>query len=195
MVPADLPKLRELFESSFGHRRDEAYDTWRFLQTPGGLAPTVVAIDGDRFAGSYTVSPTTLDIGGERVRGAQSLDTMTHPDFRGRGLFTQLALACFERLAADGYEVLYGFPNPMSYPGFIRKLNWDHVGDVPFWARPILPFEGQPAPLPTLGDCGARSVRHHARRPGSEARETARSKHRRAHLLAYGLQRSLPDRP
>src|SRR5262245_58563248 len=146
MVPADLPKLRQLFESSFGHRRDEAYDQWRYLRTPDGPAPTVVAVEDSRFAGSYTVSPTVLEIGGERVRGAQSLDTMTHPDFRGRGLFTKLALACFERLAADGYEVLYGFPNPMSFPGFVRRLNWDHVTDVPYWARPILPLEGKPEP-------------------------------------------------
>jgi GNAT superfamily N-acetyltransferase len=150
MVRADLPKLRDLFEASFGQRRDGAYDEWRFLGTPDGPAPTMVAEDGDRFAGSYTVSPTTLDIGGERVRGAQSMDTMTHPDYRGQGLFTRLALACFDRLREEGYEVLYGFPNESSYPGFIRRLQWEHVTDVPYWSRPITPLEGRPAPLPAL---------------------------------------------
>jgi GNAT superfamily N-acetyltransferase len=150
MVAADLPKLRDLFEASFGQRREEAYDAWRFLGTPDGPAPTIVAEDGERFAGSYTVSPTWLDIGGERIRGAQSMDTMTHPDYRGQGLFSRLALACFDRLREDGYEVLYGFPNESSYPGFIRRLQWDHVADVPYWSRPITPLEGRPAPLPAL---------------------------------------------
>lgn len=169
MVATDLPKLRDLFESSFGYRRDEAYDVWRFLETPCGPAPTIVAEDGDRLAGSYTVSPTRLDIGGERVQGAQSLDTMTHPDYRGRGLFTRLASACFDRLTRDGYEVLYGFPNEASYPGFIRRLQWDHVSDISYWARPITPLEGKPAPLPMLSRL-ATSVVFRAPRNGQDVR-------------------------
>ena len=44
------------------------------------------------------------------------MDTMTHPDYQGQGVFTKLAKACYDITAIDGYRVLYGFPNPYSYP-------------------------------------------------------------------------------
>jgi GNAT superfamily N-acetyltransferase len=158
LTAADLPRLRDLFAASFGMNRSHDYDRWRFLDTPFGLAPTVVADDGEKLAGSYTIWPTMLNIGGEIVRGGQSMDTMTHPDYRGKGLFTRLAIACFDQLREEGYEALYGFPNENSYPGFIKRLNWDHVGDVPHWNRPITPLEDKPAPLPALSRIGTRVV-------------------------------------
>jgi GNAT superfamily N-acetyltransferase len=158
LVAADLPRLRELFAVSFGQNRAQAYDSWRFIDTPYGLAPTIVADDGEKLAGSYTIWPTMLNIGGEIVRGGQSMDTMTHPDYRGKGLFTKLAVACFDQLAKDGYEALYGFPNANSYPGFIKRLNWDHVGDVPHWSRLITPLADKPAPLAALSRVGTRLV-------------------------------------
>jgi hypothetical protein len=95
----------------------------------------MLAIDAGRIVGQYVVMPTRLRVGGERVEGAQSLDTMVHPDYRGQGMFVKLANACYELAASRGVEVLYGFPNVNSYPGFVRQLNWDHTGDIPRWVR------------------------------------------------------------
>jgi GNAT superfamily N-acetyltransferase len=67
------------------------------------------------------------------------MDTMTHPDFRGRGVFVALARACIEIAAARGIRVLYGFPNDQSYPGFVRRLEWGDTGGIPHWIRPIRP--------------------------------------------------------
>jgi hypothetical protein len=148
---ADLPQLRALFGASFGHVRAEAYDRWRFFETPYGPAPTIVADRDGALIASYTVWPNRLNVGGEVVRGAISMDTMTHPAHRGGGLFLKLAQACYAQLAKDGYEILYGFPNTNSYPGFIRRLNWDHVTDVAFYRRWINRYARKPAPLPAVG--------------------------------------------
>lgn len=136
-TPADLPALRDLWVAVNGAPRGEDYDRWRFLDTPLGPMWTVLAMDGERCAGSYTLAPTRMNVGGEALLGAQSLDTMTHPDFRGQGLFTKLADLCYRRAAADGCELIYGFPNENSYPGFVRRLNFHHVGEVGRWTRPL----------------------------------------------------------
>jgi hypothetical protein len=154
----DLTQLRALFAICFGHSRPEPYDRWRLFATPFGPAPTIVAELNGELIAAYTVWPTMLNIGGEVVRGAISMDTMTHPDHRGGGLFVKLALACFEELEKNGYEVLYGFPNTNSYPGFIRRLNWDHVTDVPFFRRWINRYRGRRAPLPLLGSAMAKRL-------------------------------------
>lgn len=137
--PDDFGAIRELYRATWGYNRPEAFDRWRYLSPPDGICPMALAVDGGRLAGAYIMWPAKLRVGRETVLGAQSMDTMTHPDYRGQGVFTDLALACFDIAAARGFEVLYGFPNTSSYPGFVRRLNWDHTGNMTHWVRPLRP--------------------------------------------------------
>ncbi|MCZ6774722.1 MAG: GNAT family N-acetyltransferase [Proteobacteria bacterium] len=135
----DLDAIRELHVAVGYDERNHTYDHWRFFGGPYGICPSILAMDEDRAAALYTVWPVKLKLGNDILLGGQSMDTMTHPDYRGRGLFVKLAGACYELCAARGYAALYGFPNSNSYPGFIRRLNWDHTGDIVHWVRPIRP--------------------------------------------------------
>lgn len=144
---ADLPALGVLFSESFGFGRDPEHAAWKFFDNPVGRPLLVVAESGERLVGQYALWPVALRVGGEVVLGAQSLDTMTHPEFRGQGMFPRLAAACYEMAAEQGIRVLYGFPNANSYSGFVRKLNWDHTGDVPFFVRPLRPSVHPRIPL------------------------------------------------
>jgi GNAT superfamily N-acetyltransferase len=132
-----------------GGRRPFIHDQWKFGRNPAGSALGMVAVDGNRIVGQYVLLPVELRLGREVVLGAQSVDTMTHPDYQGKGVFTTLANACMKLAEDHGVEVLYGFPNPNSYPGFVRKLNWDHTGDIQSWVRLIRP-SGQPR-IPRIG--------------------------------------------
>jgi GNAT superfamily N-acetyltransferase len=135
--PGDAGRIAELFETVFGLSRSVAHTTWKFDQNPAGAPVVVVAEDGDRIVGQYALWPTPLRLGGTSVLGAQSLETMTHPDYRGQGMFTVLANESFIAAADRGVEVLYGFPNSNSFHGFVRRLNWDHTGDVGLWVHPL----------------------------------------------------------
>jgi GNAT superfamily N-acetyltransferase len=159
-TPDDLGPLRRLYAAVWGYNRPEGFDRWRYLTPPSGICPVALAVDGDRLAGAYTLWPTPLRIAGEKVLGAQSMDTMTHPDYQGRGVFTTLANACYEIAAARGYMAMYGFPNPLSYPGFVRKLGWSHTGDIMHWIRPIKPSHHPKIPtiLGPIADLGAAAL-------------------------------------
>ncbi len=134
---SDAPGIAECYCAVMGSSRPNAHDTWKFWGNAFTPPLVMVAEDGDRIVGQYALWPTPLVIGGVSVLGAQSLDTMTHPDYQGQGMFTTLARACYALAADHGVELLYGFPNDNSYPGFIRRLNWDHTGDVDAWSRPL----------------------------------------------------------
>tara|TARA_Y100001960_G_C14743441_1_gene864316 strand:- start:1256 stop:2329 length:1074 start_codon:yes stop_codon:yes gene_type:complete len=144
----DIDRFRELYKAVWGFNRPLGFDKWRLFDTPHGTCPTAVAMDGDRFAGLYTLWPISLYLAGTEVLGGQSMDTMTHPDHQGRGLFTKLALASYEIAASRGVKALYGFPNPNSYPGFVNKLNWDHTGDITHYIR-LLRISNHPR-VPTV---------------------------------------------
>jgi GNAT superfamily N-acetyltransferase len=139
MEAGDLDLIRALYATVWGYNRPRDYDQWRYFTAPDGMCPAMLAMDGGRAAGFYTAWPVKLLLGAEVVVGIQSMDTMTHPDYQGQGMFVNLASACYELAASRGMEVIYGFPNPLSYPGFVRRLNLDHSGDIAHWIRPIRP--------------------------------------------------------
>lgn len=81
-------------------------------------------------AAYYAVYPCFLTNGKDRFLAAQSGDTMTHPNHRGQGLFVRLAQKTYELCKESNVRCVFGFPNENSYPGFVRKLNWQHVDDM-----------------------------------------------------------------
>ncbi len=75
----------------------------------------------------YGVVPTLVSVTKKKVLAAQSCDTMTHPNYRNKGLFTDLAKRTFELAKQQGIHFIFGFPNQNSYPGFIQKLGFTHT--------------------------------------------------------------------
>jgi Acetyltransferase (GNAT) domain len=133
----DTETITAIYSLCFGIKPSEKYIRWRYLETLAGVSPTMLAFDKEICVGSYGVWPTKLLLDGKQILGAQAIDSMTHPQYRGRGIFVEVAERCYRVLNQHGYQVLYGFPNDSAYPGRIRRLNWDHVSDIHHWVRPI----------------------------------------------------------
>jgi len=137
ITAANVDAVAALYFLCFGVRPSAAYIRWRYLDTPTGLTPTMLAFDQANCVGCYALWPTGLLLDGRQVSGGQAIDSMTHPDLRGRGLFVEVAERCYDNLRKLGYQVLYGFPNDNAYSVRVRRLNWDHVIDIYHWARPL----------------------------------------------------------
>ena len=135
----DIQKIRTLFYEVWGYNRPEAYDVWRYFGGSRNMCPVTLAMDGEKVVGSYSLWPTLIKVGETVISGGQSMDTMTHPDYQGQGIFIKLAEACYELAISQGIKLIYGFPNPLSYPGFTKRLGWTHVGDMTHWVRLIKP--------------------------------------------------------
>jgi hypothetical protein len=78
----------------------------------------------------YGIFPINAQINGKEILVAQSGDTMTHPNHRGKGLFITLAKMTYELAKKEDVEFVFGFPNDNSSPGFFKKLNWVHYANV-----------------------------------------------------------------
>lgn len=76
----------------------------------------------------YGVIPCFFQLNGKKVIAAQSADTMTHPQHRKKGLFQNLALKTYALAAEQRIQLVFGFPNQDSYPGFM-KLKWQFLPD------------------------------------------------------------------
>lgn len=121
----NIKELSEIYELCFGVKHSESYFKWKYLDNPSGQAVAYVAMHGNRIAAFYGMIPETYVIGEKTEVIYQSMDTMTHPAYRRKGLFTILANKTYEHIKEkEGKLNIVGFPSESSHPGFIKKLNW-----------------------------------------------------------------------
>ena len=86
--------------------------------------------DRDEPCAFYGVIPALAKINNRPLVIAQSADTITHPDHQRKGLFVRLAKKTYELAADEGIQFLFGVPNMLSYPGFMKKLEWTDKGNL-----------------------------------------------------------------
>jgi N-acetylglutamate synthase-like GNAT family acetyltransferase len=110
---------------------------WMYKNNPAGSGRIWLAEDKDRIVGQYAVIPVLIKLVSKTIIGALSLATMTHPAYRHQGLFETLAKKTYAEVARDGIHIVYGFPNELSYPGFIKKLNWFDITTMQSMFRPL----------------------------------------------------------
>lgn len=140
--------LREVFASD---KFSEAAVAWRYRDNPAGVVIGTDAWDGERLAAHYVTCPLEAVVEGRVVKGLLSLNTATHPDYQGRGLFTQLAESAYAQGAAAGYEFVIGVANANSTPGFLKRLAFQHVARLQAGVLGRLPSRLGVAPVQFAG--------------------------------------------
>ena len=138
-TPADLPAIVQLLERSFGKPRSAELFRWKHQQNPFGASPCLLAeVDG---------SPVCLRAflrwrwlaNGREVPAMRAVDTATHPEWRRRGLFSQLTRQLVEEVRMEGVAFVFNTPGRASLPGYLQ-LGWRKVGRLPLLVRPLRPL-------------------------------------------------------
>jgi hypothetical protein len=84
--------------------------------------------------GFYGVQPCFIQLGSKIYLAAQSGDTMTHPQFRFKGLFVDLSRQTFALCKQEELSFLFGFPNQNSYHGAVKHLGWQMIDTMQCYA-------------------------------------------------------------
>jgi GNAT superfamily N-acetyltransferase len=152
----DLPRVLDLLDASLGGgpagRRPPELFRWKHLESPFGPSFMLVAEQGEQLVGLRAFMRWRFVAGGLTVRAARAVDTATHPDHQGKGIFTRLTRAALE--AVDGeVDLVFNTPNAKSGPGYL-KMGWSEAGRVPVLVRPRRPLRllGRLRPGATLSD-------------------------------------------
>lgn len=112
------------------HRFDPSYLHWQYVENPDGEVVGFDALSGDELAAHYVTIPVSAVYKGEMIKGVLSLNTATHPNHQGKGLFTRLASQTYDLAQSLGYKFVIGVANQNSTPGFLRKLGFDLVSPL-----------------------------------------------------------------
>lgn len=141
----DLPAVLELLQASLGWVPDDTYArffAWKHHESPFGRSPAWVAVDpaaDDRIVGLRTFSRWQFARGDTLVPAARAVDTATHPDYQGRGIFSLLTRRALDELRAGGVAFVFNTPNDRSRPGYF-KMGWQLVQRLPVAATPRSPL-------------------------------------------------------
>lgn len=150
----DEPEVLELLIGSLGEgpagERSPAYLRWKHLRNPFGRSFMIVAESEGRIIGFRALMRWRFRVGDRTIEAVRPVDTVTHPDHRGRGVFSMLTRTALDSLR-DEVDLVFNTPNQNSLPGYL-KMGWQVVGDVPIWVRVCHPVRFAASKLKRGGD-------------------------------------------
>ena len=133
----DLPAVLGLLDAAMGWVPDDVHESffrWKHLESPFGASPAWVMTDGDRIVGFRSFMRWEIERRGATERAVRAVDTATHPEYQGRGIFSRLTLHALEELRDEGVGFVFNTPNDSSRPGYL-KMGWELVGRPPVLVR------------------------------------------------------------
>lgn len=139
----NFSRLIDLTKTTYANREicESGYLGWEYVLNPGGEALIQIAEDEKKVASQYVLLPHDYVLNGRRYRGSISVNTLTDPDYRGKGLFSKLAEKTFGRCTNENIRFTIGIPNHSSYPIFKSKLGFETLGTLPLLIRPLKPIK------------------------------------------------------
>lgn len=133
----DEYQILNLFREVFNEEESLDFWKWKFMQCPFGKGIIKLLFDGETLIGNYAAIPMNVVIRNIIIRAIWSVDTMTHSDYRGQGVFPYLAKRFYKECERRGFRFVYGFPNQLIYPIRIRKLAWKGLGKMSILRREL----------------------------------------------------------
>ena len=130
-----LNEILQLMRLAFEGHADKFspdYMKWQYADNPVGEIVGFNAYMGDVLAAHYVTMPIYMNIEGKKTLGVLSLNTATHPEHRGKRLFTILAEKTYQYAAENGYKFVIGVANAQSTHGFIKHLGFKLIGPLTF---------------------------------------------------------------
>jgi len=116
---------------------DPRFLPWLYDQNPGGQALELIAKSGSTVTGHIAVLPRRYKIGDGTIAGSVVVNAVTHPNFRGRGIFMILHEEAFRLPEARGIAFSFGFANQNSEQGCFRHLGYQELVRMPLWILPL----------------------------------------------------------
>ena len=123
----EISSLINLFKESFpkSTKFSKEYLIWQYKNNPIGNAVSFNAYDiNNNLVAHYATIPIKMYINNKEEIGLLSLNTATHPNHQGKGLFKELANRTYEYAKNKGYAFVIGAANKNSTHGFLKNLGF-----------------------------------------------------------------------
>lgn len=137
---SDIPAIVSLLKLSLGEAllpKSEEFWNWKHCTNPFGPSPVLLAVDSGIIVGVRAFMRWDWRLDNEFYSAVRAVDTATHPEYQGKGIFKKLTLALLEQTKTEGTDFVFNTPNAKSRPGYL-KMGWKDAGKLPVQIAPIL---------------------------------------------------------
>ncbi len=111
---------------------------WKFHGLPDHpQSYEYVAVEEGRLLGYYAAIPYPYEIAGRRMKVGMVCDVMTHPDARGKGVFTDLGRFALHEFEAAGLDFVTGYPIRPEVMGGHLRVGWEVAFEMPMYLQPL----------------------------------------------------------
>lgn len=128
----DISQILEVLRASLGEGSSKkTEEVWRFkhIDNPFGESLVLVAEENDEIVGVRAFMRWKLQRGEQVYSAFRAVDTATHPDFQGKGIFKKLTLKALEIAKERGDHFVFNTPNSNSKPGYL-KMGWEEISKL-----------------------------------------------------------------
>ncbi len=122
----DIPAIVDLLRKSLGETSSPKsfdYWLWKHLHNPFGPSKVLLAESNGQLIGVRAMMQWKWQWEGQIYSALRAVDTATHPDFQGKGIFSVLTQKMVGHSSKNGINFIFNTPNKKSLPGYL-KLGW-----------------------------------------------------------------------
>lgn len=125
----DERQILELWKAAYpGQKYDQErwmrWWRWMYMDNPGNSIWIGIAAHDNEIVGQQALIPFKIKVNTKVVTGFQAINALTHPDYRGQGIYKKVMKEVIAEASNDGASFGFTFPNDNSYPIAVKKLNW-----------------------------------------------------------------------
>lgn len=138
----DIPEILEVLRASLGETSSQkTEEVWRFkhVNNPFGKSLVLLAVEDGKVIGVRAFMRWKWQRGNEVYSAFRAVDTATHPEHQGKGVFKKLTLKALEIGKQRGDNFVFNTPNSQSKPGYL-KMGWKEVDKLKTSIRPVNPI-------------------------------------------------------
>ncbi|OQP67517.1 hypothetical protein A4R26_12595 [Niastella populi] len=132
----------ELLKKSLGEGlipKSASLWNWKHEQNPFGASFVLLAEENGTIIGLRAFMQWKWKWNDTIYKAIRAVDTATHPDHQGKGIFKKLTLQQLELCKQQGVHFVFNTPNDQSRPGYL-KMGWVQQGKMPLKLKVLNPI-------------------------------------------------------
>ena len=129
---SDVFGILEVLKASLGEESSKKnLEVWNYKHTknPFGSSLVLIAENDRKIVGVRAFMRWEWRSKDRTFKSYRAVDTATHPDYQGKGIFKSLTLKALLYAEAEGGDFVFNTPNTQSKPGYL-KMGWEEVGKL-----------------------------------------------------------------
>ena len=128
----DIPEILNVLKASLGEvssKKNDAVWSYKHIDNPFGRSLVLIAVEDSKIIGVRAFMRWEWHFNKKVYKAFRAVDTATHPDHQGKGVFKKLTLKALDIAKNEGNHFVFNTPNSQSKPGYL-KMGWKEVSKL-----------------------------------------------------------------